>query len=274
MSQSFQPRKVDFTDLKQWLKTSTQLLGRLGLGWAFLWGLGVPLMAWGVRNAVGETAGLLIAIFLTQALGVLLQPVLQHALDRAAQGHRPNMGADVSNALAEITNHARWFVARVAGQLIAFFVLMTVIAVFVVGVGNGASPDTPPPVPHPLSGTATLLLFLVVVPVFLRKFGLFDFSYWLRVRRGMSKEVNHTMQDISSYLNGLVLLLTTMTLVVVIMAIAGNVLGCVLALPALQWFLAAMTRCAYEDIFGNGSGLKEPQTAAADTHHLKPALEA
>lgn len=274
MSKTFDPREVEPQAIKRWAKDSGTLLGRLGLSWIVAWGLCLPMLAWFVDQAVGNTGWIVVAFFFMQVVGIVSQPVLQHALDQAADGLKPGIGGPVILAFQEIASHRQWLTRRVVGQMIALFILFwfTVIGVWL--AANSAGEATPPPVPHPLNRTASLLVFLAVVPLFLRKHGLFDFSYWLQVRHGADRHTSDSLQYRARTLNHKFLFPAVLMWAGLYLLLSSHPVLTLMTMPVMQVAVSAMARCAYHDIFEGGTGVKEAATVTERDHALAPVLQA
>ena len=197
MSKSFEPRQVEPQALKRWAKDSGVLLGRLGAPWVIAWGLCLPLLVVGVDKAIGEHHLLAFpAFFLMQMIGVFCQPLLQQALDHAAEGHKPGLVAPAALAAHELASNRQWLARRARGQVMGLLFLVSVMVVIALLAMSGADSTTATPTtPHPLNRAGTLMVFLVAVPVFLRTHGLFDFSYWLEVRHGADQQITQMLHD-------------------------------------------------------------------------------
>ena len=136
------------------------------------------------------------------------------------------------------------------------------------------APTDAPASPHPLNRAGTLMVFLVAVPLFLRSHGLFDFSYWLEVRHGADQQITQTLHDKAKLLNARVIMHAVFMFAGALMLLTSHPVMTLMALPALQLFLAAFTRCAYHDIFEGGTGVKDKVAVEASDTHLVPILQA
>lgn len=262
MAHALDPRIAGPDAWKTWHKDAWRLLGRLGVSWVVLWCGAWALVVLGLVRAGQGTAWFLLAFPFMQVLGVLAQPLLQRAMDQAAVGQPLDAGRAIAAARDDLRGARGWLAGRLLGQGLTTLAMVGVIAA-ASWLGDGDSAARPGR-ENPLFPAVNLLLFLVFVPAVLRMNGLMDYHYWLRVRHGLGLGPACTLNDRAMERNRL----ATWTVVV---GMAGSLVllsilpvVALFGMPLFQLFHAALTRCAYHDLFEGGTGLaaRSTQTAA------------
>lgn len=272
MSRSFSPRRLDTDAWKGWHKDALRLMGRTGVVVVALWGLCVVGLAFLLNRLTGNSAVYLLALLGMQFAGVFTQPLIQRCLDQVAEGHRLNVGQALTETGHEISRSWGWFRRRLVGQVIAALVLLTITVLVVVLASNDASDKTT--ASDPLNPVVQLVIHLAMVPAILRNHGLMDFDYWLRGRHGIEPAVANALFMEARSKNSPSMLVSVLGFVALFLASSHVALVGLVALPLIQWYHAAYTRCAYHDIFEDGTGLKAPVAQTSTDASLVPVLQA
>ncbi len=279
MTSTFDPRSLEPNAWKRWHKDAFRLLGRVGVAWFALWCSVVVAALYLVADATRGSLAYLGAMLVLQGIGVLLQPVLQHALDQAASAQRVSLGLAFKQAYGDINAFPKWFRKRLVGQLGAFAIMLATLIGIVLAL-SAIRTETPSTssIADPLAGVVTLLVFLINVPNLLRKHGAMDFRYWLTGRHGFSDTLAEHLQNVAFARNLRSASLSAMSMIGLYLLVGlspWNVVSLV-ALPLMQWYHAAYLRCAYHDIFEGGTGLTEKAKATVDSRvgNATPVLQA
>lgn len=271
MSRSFEPRQLDRHAWIGWHKDALRLMGRVGVLYAAGW----IILAFGATYAVwqlmGNGAGYLVAMVVMLGLGVLIDPLLQRALDPVAEGHRMDLFSSTKLAAMDIATNKSWFFQRFLGQIGALTLwLCFATALYFMGDGQ----NTPKTEAHPLEPMVNLLVMLSLLPIFMRRNGSFNFSHWLMVRYGISAMESKILNDRATQKNGTSALLTAVTLLAIFWAVTFFWWMALVTLPLFRLYYAAYLRCAYHDLFEDGTGLKEPVAETSSSSTLVPVLQA
>jgi len=279
MSKTFQPRQVESDAWKTWHKDAFRLIGRVGVVYLALWILIVSGIAWQAAMATSGSAWFLLALVGAQILGVLSQPFLQAVLDQAARAERISVLPAAQQATGELLHQWNWFARRIGGQVVAFVVITIVmVGIPLLLLASGHTPDSnsTPSNPNPLTPVASVVVFFSATPLFLRKHGILDFRYWLRVRHGSPEVVSSLLHAIAQQRNAPVFFKAVGGLMAIYFAVALLFTPVVLlvAAPILQWYLSAYVRCAYHDVFEDGMGLTEKAKEESTVGSATPVLQA
>lgn len=272
MSRSFSPRRLDTDAWKGWHKDALRLMGRTGVVVVALWGLCVVGLAFLLHRLTGNSAVYLLALLGMQFAGVFTQPLIQRCLDQVAEGHRLNVGQALTDAGHEISQSWGWFRRRLVGQVIVALVLLTITVLVVVLASNDASDKTT--ASDPLNPVVQLVIHLAMVPAILRNHGLMDFDYWLRGRHGIEVSMANALYQDAHTKNRTAMMMSALGFVALFIASSQIALVALVVLPLIQWYHAAYTRCAYHDIFEDGTGLKAPVAQTSTDASLVPVLQA
>lgn len=272
MSRSFEPRQLDRHAWVGWHKDALRLMGRVGVLYAAGWIVLTFGITYGVWQLMGNGAGYVVAMGVMLGLGVLIEPLHQRALDPLAEGHRMDAFGAARLALADIATNKGWFFKRFLWQLFAMSVWLGFLLATIL-LGDGLSQGASGKVGHPLEPMSNLLVLLTIFPIFLRRNGTLSFAYWLQVRYGIQAAEAHVLNDRATHKNIRSAMATTATLLLLFW-VGGLVWWVALvALPLLRLYYAAYLRCAYHDLFEDGTGLKDP-VAETSSSSLIPVLQA
>lgn len=279
MSKTFQPRQVESDAWKTWHKDSLRLIGRVGVVWLALWILVVSGVAWQAAMATKGSAWFLLVLMMAQMLGVLSQPFIQAVLDQAARAERISIPAAAQQAAGELLYQWRWFARRIGGQVVAFLVVtafMVGLPLLLLAAGQSPESSATPSNPNPLTPVASLVVFFSATPLFLRKHGILDFRYWLRVRHGTPEVLSPLLHAVAQQRNAPVFLKAVAGLMAIyfVIALLFSPVALLVAVPILQWYLSAYVRCAYYDVFEDGTGLTEKAKQESTTMSATPVLQA
>ncbi len=272
-NQTFSPRKVEKGAWRLWHKDAVRLMGRLGLFWIVLWCGGLPALAYVLFQAFEGTIGYLISMYFMQVLGVLAQPVLAHALDKAASGHPPAPAEAFKSALLEITANPKWFLLRMGGQMVALVVFLLFLLVLITFLSSASANGAPAPsvnAPY-YNGMVNLVICMVLTPIVLRMGGMMGFYYYLRIRHGLDTRTSIRLNAISEQKNGPILWISVLSVFAIFLIVSNMGLLSLFLLPALHWYHAAYLRCAYHDIFEGGTGVEEK--VAQTNPGLSPVIQ-
>ena len=256
MARSFEPRPVGVDAWKEWHRGAWRLLVQMGFAWLAIWTVALPL---GIlllqRMGVG-----LAAIFALPVLGVLVQPVLQRALDQAATGGPVCVSKTCRLASLDLRSQWKWFAFRASAAMALMF--MALLFIGLMGMWSAASgANALPSSRFPegvLNPVVNSLVYLIVVPALSSMNGFLSFDYWLRVRHGADGPQSLMLQWANRRANGRCMFLAFVSLAVLFGVAVSWPLAAVALLPVLQWYHAAFVRCAYHDIFEDGMGIEEP----------------
>lgn len=276
MSNTFEPRSLGPGAWKGWHKDALRLMGRVGVVWLALWSLVVVGVAWQLAMATKDSGAFLGVMIGAQMLGVLTQPLLQAVLDQAARAEQVSFPQAFRQAVEEISQHKRWFLARMAGQVLGFFLVLVIFAILGV-IGRSMGGEAPAQsIPDPLNPVATVVVFFAAVPFFLRKHGTLDFRYWLMVRHNMPANVASLLQALAQHRNTGSFIAATYSLMAAYLALTFSPWAVVLlvAVPLMHWYYSAVVRCAYYDLFEDGTGLADKAAVEATVPGGTPVLQA
>ena len=276
MSNTFKPRAAGNTAWKTWHKDAFRLMGRVGVVWLALWTVVGVGIAWQAAMLTKHSAGYLLVLLSAQMVGVLAYPVIQAALDQAARAERVSLLSAFRQAVMEMVAQKEWFLRRVAGQVVTFLLMILVMVVVPLLLRNVGSEDAPAPPTDPLNPVVTIVAFFTAVPIFLRKHGTLDFRYWLTVRHNIPASITPLLQNLAQLLNPKSFLLGSFSLMGLYLLLSFSMWAVVMLvfLPLLQWYHCAFIRCAYHDVFEDGTGLTEKAAVTATEGFAAPVLQA
>ena len=274
MSRTFNPRDVGKDAWKTWHKDSVRLMGRLGVVVVALWCVLAAGLVAGLHRMVGSTPVFLVALLALQILALLLAPFFYAAMDQLAEGQRLNIAGALHQACQEIHQNRGWYLRRAGIQVLLFLVAVALIVVLALVLSRPeTAPEAATPA-NPFNPLSSMMMFFVTLPVFFRSNGVMSFDYWLETRHGLDHATSDRLQSHARLKNLRCMATAAFSMIALFIFFGYFPLASLVVLPILQWYHAAYTRCAYNDIFEDGAGLKAPVAATVHETHASPVLQA
>lgn len=273
MSKTFSPRDAGPDAWKKWHKDSFRLFGRMGPLTVFIFSFVV--LSFGLGASHFSDSLFLLSVILMQCFGVILMIFCQHLVGQAFDNERPSFIRAAAITWMDIQSNPGYVFRRFAGQF-GFFVLFIAFSIFFFMMSGGlADLDTAQSASSsssPFSGTSTMMAF----PIILQRHGTMSFSYWLAFKYGMSRSMATHYQNLAINKNPNSLSLASL-INLVIYVIIGSLPFPLVSMILLSVFIlyhASYIRCAYHDIFEDGTGLKEKERVEEGTTDMAPSLQA
>lgn len=278
MSKTFTPRNAGPGAWKTWHRDSVRTMARVGPFNTGILCVIVTAISIGAAYLHTSISPLLFFVVapLMPCLGVLFMIFCQNLVSPAAEGGKASLVEAAFMTWMEVQANPGWVLRRFRGQLLVtvFFILVFVAFIAIVlSTGNPAAAEKSSS-PSILISASTMALFFSVFPVFLQLRGPSSFSYWLGFKHGMSLDLSHHHQDQAHEKNPLSLSFSSLSFFF-IYAVLGSIVPLSLILyPVFTLYHAAYTRCAYHDIFEDGTGLKEKKKVEEESSGMVPVLQA
>lgn len=262
MSKTFNPRSVPADAWKTWNKDAFKTIRRLGVGWGMLWLVCLPGLAWALVSYLGAPGwGLMLGYVAALFAGALAQPLLAHAVDRAANGQPPSPVDDAMSAALEISGNPSWLRSSLIRQAVGVVIFVAIILVFaLLAMAAPVDPDQASKEGNVWTvwdGASSMLSFFVWVPTVFRRGGMMGFNYYLELRHSLPGELADALNEKARMLNASSLMAASLLLIGSCMLISNLSVLALLLYPIAQLHHAAVLRCAYHDIFEGGTGVKE-----------------
>lgn len=252
---------------KRWLIQGWKLFDRTWSGWTLAWwlfSLGVVYAATQFSNLFG--VGFL--VFISAAAFAAHIAVF----DALAAGKRGTT-AWVSAAWGDLTSHGSVYARLGAKRALIALAAVIVFALFIGGI-MAMMPDKPDEAPkvleQPLWKSWTVWAWVWLIPAGWQKVGPLGWGHWLMRREGADLETAERLAQMAIGLNHRSYLIVIGVLMVGAMALMFIFPP---LLPVWDVYAAAVCWCIWDDIFGDGDGLKEmePKRVAISSRRLSGA---
>lgn len=284
MNNSLSPRNAGDDAWKNWFKDGLRTFLRLGPIRIGALCLALILICMGAAGAArGSFAIFLLMLPVMLFVGLVSMIYCQQLADQAAEGERASLIHAGIHTWVQILSNPRWLIVNFIWQILAAIVLLAFLLAITALLSFLASSLAGPPsdelaneAPLTLAHSARVMLyFLVGLPTLLQPRSPMRFSYWISFKHGADLETEIRLETLAQALNRPSLTIASFSFFIAFLLTGSLPLPVGLfAFPMFLFLHAAIVRCAYHDIFEDGTGLKEKESVKDMAPGASPILQA